>query len=134
VNIKKPIQHYPRRLTVATLIALAGCVIIACSPESKKRESVEFTADELYFIEAYVEVRRARSYYPEQPAVAESLFTELEAKVDTTRVAHTIAALNLDPDRWAAVYGEIEKRLRDVARSRELERSGAAPGTPAQVE
>jgi hypothetical protein len=134
MKVTTRIQDCPRRFTAVVLIVLAGCAIMACNPESSQPESVEFTADELYLIEAYVEVRRARSYFPHQPALAESLFTELGARVDTARVAHTIAALNLDPDRWAVVFKEIEERLRNIARAKELERPGSAPGTPAQVE
>lgn len=107
---------------------------MACSPESSQPESDEFTADELYLIEAYVDVRLARSHYPHQPAVAESLFTDLATRVDTTRIAHTISTLNLDPDRWAAVYAEIERRMREIAQSKSLERSRGGTGAPAQVE
>jgi hypothetical protein len=105
-------------------IALTGCAIMACDGKSSQSESVTFTDDEHYLIEAYVEIRRARSHYPHQPAVGDSVLAELSATVDTVRVARTIAALNLEPDRWAAVYQEIEDRLRQAARDKELERSG----------
>lgn len=98
---------------------------MACGQKSSQKESdVVFTPDELYFIQAYVDVRRARAYYPYQPAVGDSVFAGLSASVDTVRVARVIAALNRDPDRWAAVYKEIEERLRNIAKQKSLERSG----------
>jgi len=127
-------KEYPGRLLAAFVAALLGCAIIACSPETSQPEYAEFTADEGYLIDAYVEVKRAHSHYPYQTTVAESLFAALGASIDTVRIANTITALNLTPDRWAAVYREIEDRMRKSGRDEASERAGAGPGAPAQVE
>ena len=108
------------------LIAVVGCAIIACDRKSNKLEFQEFTADESYLIDTYVEVKRAGSFHPYQEAIAESLFAGLTSSVDTVRVARTISALNEHPDRWVDVYEEIEERLREIAKEKELERSRAA--------
>jgi hypothetical protein len=128
------IEHNPRRLLSALLVLALSCAIIACDQKSSQPESREFTADELYFISAYVDVHRATGYYPHQPVIADSLLAGLGAAVDTVRINHTIAQLNTDPDRWAAVYQEIENRLRGVAKEKGSERSGTGSGAPAQVE
>lgn len=94
---------------------------------------MEFTDDELYLIEAYVDVKRARSYYPYQQTIADSLFAGLEASIDTVRVARAIAALNTDPDRWAAVFREIEEQLREAAQEK-LERTGRGSSASTEVE
>jgi hypothetical protein len=128
------IEQNPRRLLSVLLVLALSCAIIACDRKSSQPESPQFTEDELYFISAYVDVRRAGSYYPHQPLIADSLLAGLSTSVDTVRIAHTIAQLNTNPDRWAAVYQEIENRLRGIAKEKVSERSGTGSGTPAQVE
>jgi len=107
---------------------------MACNNKSSQPESPQFTADENYLIDAYVQVKRARSYYPYQPAVAESLLTGLAASIDTVRVDRTITELNQTPDRWADVYRAIEERLRNAGRDQGSERAGGGAGTPAEVQ
>ncbi len=116
------------------LIAVAGCAIIACDRKSDQLEFEQFSTDETFLIDAYVEVKRAGSYYPYQAAIAESLFVGLTGSIDTLRVARVIATLNENPDRWVDIYEEIEERLREIAREKELKRSGTHTRTPAQVE
>jgi hypothetical protein len=70
----------------------------------------------MYLIDAYVEVKRARSHYPNEPAVAESLFTVLDSTIDSLRIANTIRKVNEDPERWVLVFEEIEKILSGAAR------------------
>jgi len=122
------------RLRVAVYALLLSCAIIACDEESSQPESPAFTADEAYFIDAYVEVKRARSYYPHQPSVADSVFAGLSASIDTVRIERTITALNQTPDRWAEVYRAIEDRLRQAGQEAESERAGGGAGAPAEVQ
>jgi hypothetical protein len=128
------IRRIPRRLLEAAIAVLLSCAIISCGHQSSQPESPEFTPDERYLIDAYVQIKRARGYYPYQAAVAESLFAGLSATIDTVRIARTITALNTTPDRWARVYREIEDRMRQSAKEKSLERAGAGARTPAQVE
>jgi hypothetical protein len=123
---------------------LLSCAIIACNNESSQPESPEFTADESYLIDSYVAVKKARSYYPYQSAVGDSLFAGLSASIDTVRIERTITALNQTPDRWARVYQAIEDRLRDAGRQEAerkaaggengSERAGGGAGAPAEVQ
>ena len=50
----------------------------------------DLSEDEKYLIDAYVDVKQARSNYPHHPAVAESLFTVLDSTIDSVRIANTI--------------------------------------------
>lgn len=95
---------------LAAVLAIA--LIVSCAGPDNKTAPAPFTDDENYLIESYVEVRRARSFYAYDVAEAESLFTHLEAKIDTVRIARATAALNSEPDRWLDVFAEIERRLK----------------------
>ena len=88
----------------------------SCGGREKESEQHVFTSDELYLIEEYTKVRRAGSYYPGQPLLADSLLTELAAEVDSARIARTVSTLSNSPERWPPLFEEIEKRLRDVSR------------------
>lgn len=116
------------------LTLLLSCAIIACNNGSSQPESPQFTADENYLIDSYVQVKRASSYYPYQPGIADSLLTGLAAQIDTVRVSRTINELNQTPERWAAVYQAIGERLRDAGRKQGSEGSGGGAGTPAEVQ
>jgi hypothetical protein len=123
----------PGRLALLVLAVLLGCAIIACDQKSSQPELNELTADEEYLVDAYVDVKLAQQYYPHQEELADSLFADLSATVDTVRIARAIAQLNETPDRWAAVYQAIEERLREE-RGRSLQRTRARADAPAQVE
>lgn len=119
-------------LASLALLAVAACIALTvssgCSPSVDRPKKVHLNANEEYLVEAYTKIIQARSYYPDQAEVAESLFTKLQADVDTTRIADTIAALNRDPDRWAAVYQEIEDRVKAKRRSQTTSKAGR-PGS-----
>jgi hypothetical protein len=105
----RPISLWPlwRRLSITAVLVAA---LLACGQKESAPPS-PLSADELYLIDAYLSVRRAGSFHPYQRAVADSLLDSLAARVDTVRVARTIAALNATPERWAMVFQTIEDRL-----------------------
>jgi hypothetical protein len=97
-------------LCLAATLAIAA---VSCDRgEGDEPDSIVLSEDEKYLIDAYVDVNRARSHYPRYPAVAESLFTVLESTIDSDRIAITIRAVNQDPERWVAIFEEIERRLK----------------------
>jgi len=96
---------------------LAGTLLVAalsCERGESPPDPLALTEDERFLVEAYVEVRGAETYLRQQPAVAESLFTRLEGTIDTLRVSNAIATVGRNPERWAVVFDEIEKRLREA--------------------
>lgn len=95
---------------------LAGVLLLgalSCQRQQSPPDPLALTEDERYLVEAYVDVRRAESLLRRQPAVAESLFAGLEGSIDSLRVSRTIATVGQHPERWAIIFDEIEKRLRE---------------------
>lgn len=88
---------------------------------------VALSEDEKYLIDAYVEVKNARSYYPQNPVEAESLFTVLDSTIDSVRIANTIRDVNKTPERWLLILEEIEKRLREQGKQPGQGRRGPGP-------
>jgi hypothetical protein len=123
VIVRRSIRQNSRRFAAVT----AAVLVLSCNGEQSSPEPVAFSDDELYLIESYSQVSYARSYFPYQPAVAESLFTFLSATVDTVRINSTIVDLRNRPERWLHVFNEIEARLRKIKEQRnretELEKS-----------
>jgi hypothetical protein len=75
-------------------------------------DPLSLSEDEIYLVDAYVDIKRARSNYPHYPVVAESLFTVLDSTLDSDRIAKAIQDLNLTPDRWVVIFDNIEQKLR----------------------
>ena len=75
-------------------------------------DPLSLSEDEIYLIDAYVDIKLARSNYPQYPVVAESLFTVLDSTIDSDRIAKAIRDLNLTPERWVVIFTEIERKLR----------------------
>lgn len=84
--------------------------LLSCSTQHHPQPS-PLSPDEEYLIDAYLSVRHAGSFYPYQPAIADSLLGHLAGTVDTVRVARTIASINATPDRWSYILQIIEDRL-----------------------
>jgi hypothetical protein len=66
--------------------------------------------------------------------VADSLFARLDSTIDTLRITNTIKALNETPDRWAFVFLEIEKALRNSSHRGNLEDTRGRTGAAADVD
>jgi len=101
------IFHLPRRCIVAAAIV---ATLLSCGTKNRPQPS-PLSADELYLVDAYIQVRRAGAYHPYQRSIADSLLSRLAGTVDTVRVARTMASLNASPERWALVLRTIEERL-----------------------
>ena len=80
--------------------------------------------NERYLVDVYVKIQRARAFYPGQPEIAESLFAALDSTTDTTRVANTIRETNLAPERWAAIFDAIDKKLGEPGEQERSEQTG----------
>jgi len=70
------------------------------------------SADERYLVEAYAKLVRARSAYISDPERAESLFAVVDSTIDSTRIANTMKYLDAHPERWLAIYRELDRKLR----------------------
>lgn len=103
------------------MYCLAAAVTIAsCGrQEADRADSQELSKDEIYLIDAYVEILRARSYYPHKPAVADSFFAVLDSTIDSGRIANIIRDVNQEPERWVVIFEEIERKLLGIAEKRE---------------
>jgi hypothetical protein len=99
------------------LVFVTVAVVCVTSCDSGEEEPVEhvFTTDELYLIDSYMKVRRAGAHYPSRPLLADSLLTDLAAEMDSARIEHTVATVNLTPERWIPLFEEIERLLRESA-------------------
>jgi hypothetical protein len=102
----------PRRLSVTAVLvaALLWAALLSCG-QKESRQPSPLSSDELYLVDAYISVRRAGSLHTFQREVSEHLLDSLATRVDTLRVARTIAALNATPERWSLVFRTIEDRL-----------------------
>jgi hypothetical protein len=110
-----------RQAAKIVFVALLVFVSSYCSNPDKQIENVPLTPDESYLVDVYVRIDEARELRGANYEKSESLFAVLDSTIDRDRLSNTISRLNSDPDRWIAVYREIEKE--------EDERSGArSPG------
>ena len=104
-----------KRRTRILFAALSAALIAASAPCSRKEGERSarppLSGDEKYLVEAYVNIQRARSFYPTHPEIAESLFAALDSTTDSTRVANTIRETNRTPERWALIFEAIDKEL-----------------------
>jgi hypothetical protein len=106
-------EKYPTRILLICLAAALALATGACEGgDGDGTGPVALSEDEKYLIDAYVDVKSARSDYPHNPIEAESLFTVLDSTIDTVRIANTIRAVNTTPERWLLILEEIEKQLR----------------------
>jgi hypothetical protein len=109
-------KKYPTRVLLGCIAASFLVCLATCSRnEGTDTASRELSEDELYLIEAYANIKHARSYYPLKPAIAESLFVVLDSTIDSLRIAITIRALNEEPDRWEMIFEQLERTLRESA-------------------
>jgi hypothetical protein len=106
-------EKYPTRILLICLVAALALASGACEGgDGDGTGPPDLTEDEQYLIDAYVDVKRARSNYPHNPVVAESLFTVLDSTIDSVRIANTIQDVNETPERWLLILEEIENQLR----------------------
>jgi hypothetical protein len=113
---------------LAVAVAIASCG----RRGADRADSRELSKDEIYLIDAYVEVLRARSHYPHKPAVADSFFAVLDSTIDSVRIANIIRDVNQEPERWVVMFEEIERKLQELAEKREESaRSRGAAGPEA---
>jgi len=95
-------------LSVAILVALHP----ACGGKDKEPPAkITLTPDEEYLIDTYVKIVEARDLFPADSLQAYNLFARLDSTTDTLRIANTIRALNRTPDRWIAVFKELDEKL-----------------------
>lgn len=121
-------EKYPTRILLICLAAALALATGACkSGDDDGAGPVALSEDEMYLIDAYIDVKDARSYYPQNPIEAESLFTVLDSTIDTVRIANTIRDINRTPERWLVILEEIEKQLR--AQGNPAARDRSRPGS-----
>jgi hypothetical protein len=105
-------DKYPTRILLICLAAALALATGSCDGgEENGTGPVALSPDEVYLIDAYVDVKSAQGNYPHNPVVAESLFTVLDSTIDSVRIANTIQKVNKHPERWLAIFQEIEKQL-----------------------
>jgi len=112
-----PICRY-LRLFLLLLVAVSA---LACTSRKANTDQVGFSDEERLLIDAYVKVVHARKYYPHQPIIADSLLSLLSTEIDTVLINNAVAKINNTPDRWLAVFEEIETRLRGPSQDPESE-------------
>jgi hypothetical protein len=114
IELLSCLNKYPTRILLICLAAAFTLATSSCDRnEGNQQDTRAFSADERYLIEAYLDIKNARSYYPRSPAVAESLFTVLDSTIDSVRIANTIQKVNQVPERWALIFEEIEQQIRE---------------------
>ena len=119
-------EKYPTRILLICLAAALALATGSCEGgDGDGTGPLALSEDEKYLIDAYVDIKHARSNYPHNPVVAESLFTELDSTIDSVRIANTIRTVNQEPERWLAIYEEIEQLLQGRD-----ERPGTARSSP----
>jgi hypothetical protein len=108
----------PRVRLIWTRLGRVSCVVAVvllssyCTGPDSQTKIAELTEEENYLVDAYLNVAEARDLYGVNYLKSESLFTVLDSTIDTTRIANTIRELNRAPDRWLAVFENIERELR----------------------
>jgi hypothetical protein len=85
-----------------------------CTGPDSQTKIAELTEEESYLVDAYLAVAEARDLHGVSYLKSESLFTVLDSTIDTTRIANTIRELNRAPDRWIAVFENIEREFRGL--------------------
>ncbi len=120
VSVRKKLfscfEKYPTLVLLSCFAAALIVLTASCSRnEGTDPETRELSEDELYLIEAYANIKHARSYYPLKPAIAESLFVVLDSTIDSVRIANTIRAINREPERWGDIFEQLERTMRESA-------------------
>ena len=106
-------EKFPTRILLICLAVALSLANGSCKGGDKDGTGpTSLSEDERYLIDAYVDVKRARSNYPHNPVVAESLFTVLDSTIDSVRIANIIRDVNRTPERWLPILEEIENQLR----------------------
>ena len=123
-----------KRAVLFLLIILAISLTSFCGNDEQAYQDQALTEDEHYLVQAYVKVSDARDHLFTDPIVGDSLFARLDSTIDTLRITNTIEALNEAPDRWAFVFLEIEKALRNSSHRGNLEETRGSTGTAADVD
>ena len=115
--MRLPIPQFFRRF----LITILGALLIshaACTDKGSQLEQSKMSDDEKYLVLIYAQLRYAESFYPDQPEIAESLFTKMHSSMDSVRIANTITELNKTPNRWVLVFREIEEMLEEASKTK----------------
>jgi hypothetical protein len=116
------------------LAAALGLASASCDRNGGDQPDPQvLTEDERYLIDAYVDIKLARSHYPRDPAAAESLFTVLDSTIDTDRIANTIRTVNEAPERWAMILEEIEREIRERPHEPKAGKPESRPKTSKQA-
>lgn len=100
-----------RRIPRAVLVAAMVLVSSYCSHGGRQTENLGLSSDETYLVDAYVRIARARDLHSVTYLESERLFAALDSTIDTTRISNTIRELNLNPERWVAVFRSIEQAM-----------------------
>jgi hypothetical protein len=119
-----PEKKYRAQVLFVIIAAVSVALFISCSRGDDQAEAAQFSEDEKYLIDAYVNVKRATADYLNQREAAENALARLDSTIDATRIANTIQSLNENPERWADVFREIENILREAPDKKELEETG----------
>jgi len=109
-------EKYPTRILLICLAAALALATGSCEGgDGDGTGPLALSEDEKYLIDAYVDIKHARSNYPHNPVVAESLFTELDSTIDSVRIANTIRTINSEADRWEKIFEQLERTMRESA-------------------
>ena len=122
-------DKYPTRFIELCLAVALVVTTVSCGrQDADSIDSRELSEDEIYLIDAYLEIKHARGYYPNNPAVADSFFAVLDSTIDSDRIANIIRIVNQEPDRWAVIFEAIEQKFRDLEKQQKRKTSpGATP-------
>ena len=104
------VRFWIRLSRILFVWALAFVSSYCTQPESQTTNAT-LTDDEVYLVDAYDRIAKARDVRSLSYVKSESLFTMLDSTLDSTRIANTILNLNRDPDRWLLVFRSIERKL-----------------------
>lgn len=104
----------PPRVGQVAVIVLVTCLSSYCTSPDKQTNITVLSEDETYLVASYTRVATARDMIAVTPLKSESLFAAFDSTIDNTRIANTIRRLNMDPDRWIAVYQAIERGLKST--------------------
>lgn len=94
--------------------ALAACVLVAgCSPSGSPQT---LRPEERAFVDTYVRILILDAHRANEPDSASAALDRLGRSYDSTAVRSALAQLEVEPERWELVYGEIARRLRELER------------------